>query len=150
MGSEPEQYIGAVSPDAGYSGKPLVTKLGIKPGHRVHLAGAPPGFALQQLPSDVDLMGPTARSLDLILLFVKEARVLRAAFPRQADRLTPPGMLWISWPKKASKVATDLTEDRVREIGLAVGWVDVKVCAVDDTWSGLKFVRRLANRTPKQ
>jgi hypothetical protein len=126
----------------GYSGKPLVTKLGIKSGHRVHVAGAPADFALDGLPQDVALLGGSAGSLDVILLFVKDQKSLRAAFPRQSGRLTQAGMLWVAWPKKTSKVPTDLTEDRIRDIVLPTGYVDVKVCAVDETWSGLKLVKR--------
>jgi hypothetical protein len=129
----------------GYSGKPLALKLGIKPGHRIHLAGVPSGFKIEGLPH-VELLGPSAGSLDLILFFVRDAAQLRKDFPRQAERLTQAGMLWIAWPKKAAKVSTDLTDNEVRQIGLAAGLVDVKVCAVDETWSGLKFVRRLKNR----
>jgi hypothetical protein len=127
---------------AGYSGKPLVDKLGIKPGHRISLVKPPPEFTLDGLPAAVVTASPRATALDLILFFTTSATTLRAAFARQAERLGPKGMLWVAWPKKASGVATDLTEDVVRGIGLAVGWVDVKVCAVDEVWSGLKFLRR--------
>ena len=131
---------------AGYSGKPLGTKLGIKPGHRVHVAGAPAGFELEGLPEDIQLLGASAGVLDVILLFVRDQKTLRGAFPRQTGRLTEAGMLWVAWPKRTSKVPTDLTEDRIRSIVLPAGYVDVKVCAVDETWSGLKIVKRLENR----
>ena len=131
---------------AGYSGKPLVTKLGIKPGHRLHVAGAPAGFVLSDLPDEVQLLGGSAGSLDAILLFVKDQKSFRAAFPRQTGRLQEDGMLWVVWPKRTSKIPTDLTEDRIRDIVLPAGYVDVKVCAVDETWSGLKIVKRVENR----
>lgn len=132
---------------AGYSGKPLPDKLGIKPGHRVLLSGAPDGFALEPLP---DAVTPHRRAgprvcYDLILAFAPNLAALTAAFPVLRDRTETAGSLWIAWPKKASGVPTDLDENRVREVG-AEGMVDVKVAAVDDTWSGLKFVRRLADR----
>ena len=133
---------------AGYSGKSLVAKLGIKSGHRVHLAGAPPGFALDGLPEDVLLLGGSAGSLDVILVFVTDQKGLRGAFRRLAGRLTEAGMLWVAWPKKASKMPTDLTEDRVRDVALPEGYVDVKVCAIDETWSGLKLVKRRQLREP--
>ncbi len=127
---------------AGYSGKPLVEKLGIKPGHRIALVNPAAGFALDGIPDGVTAAGPRAKALDVVLLFVTSAAALRAAFAKQVARLGPKGMLWVAWPKKASGVATDLTEDVVRGIGLRAGWVDVKVCAVDEVWSGLKFLRR--------
>jgi hypothetical protein len=90
--------------------------------------------------------GARARELDLVVLFVKTARELEKQFRSAAETLVPAGALWIGWPKRASGVGTDLSEDRVREIGLAAGLVDVKVCAIDETWSGLKFVVRTADR----
>ena len=130
----------------GYSGTPLIQKLGIKPGARFHFVGAP-----GHLP---DLLGPLPvgatpaprGKLDFSLLFVKKLAELSRNFARLRDRLEATGMLWVSWPKKASGVPTDLTENVVRDFGLANGLVDVKVCAIDDTWSGLKFVRRLSDR----
>jgi len=133
---------GGVAP--GYSGKPLAAKLGVKSGHRVALLGAPPEFpaALEPLPADVTFVGPRAGDVDLTLLFSREAAALERAFAAAAGRLAPGGMLWVAWPKKAARQATDLTEDVVRRIGLAAGLVDVKVCAVTEVWSGLKFLRR--------
>lgn len=133
---------------AGYSGTPLVQKLGFKPGHRLAFVAAPPEFAaaLGPLPDDVGLVGPTAKQLDAVVLFVTAAADLRKQFGKLATRLVPNGMLWVAWPKKASGVATDLTENVVRDIGLDAGLVDVKVCAIDATWSGLKFVIRLRDR----
>ena len=130
--------------DAGYSGKPLVTKLGIKPGHRIALISAPAGFKLDGLPENVRALGPSARDLDLVMLFVKSRAELARGFTRETARLTDGGMLWVAWPKKASGVKTNVTEDVVREVVLPAGWVDVKVCAVDETWSGLKILRRRA------
>lgn len=136
---------------AGYSGTPLPKKLGIKPGHRIRLIGAPAGFGdtLGELPGSVDIVAADdddASRLDLILFFTDSADVLRARFDALAASLTPAGMLWIGWPKKASKVPTDLTEDVVRRLALERGMVDVKVCAIDATWSGLKLVYRLVDR----
>jgi hypothetical protein len=133
---------------AGYSGKPLPRKLGVKAGHRIALRHAPPGFAsgLGPLPEGVELVDLAGSPLDLVLLFCSRAAVLAADFARAAASLSDAGMLWVAWPKRASGVATDLTGDRVREHGLAAGLVDVKVCAIDETWSGLKFVRRLKDR----
>jgi hypothetical protein len=136
---------------AGYSGTPLPKKLGIKPGHRIRLIGAPEGFGrtLGELPEPVDVVpadGDGGAPLDLVLFFTGSADVLRARFGVLAASLTPAGMLWVAWPKKASKVPTDLTEDVVRRIALERGMVDVKVCAIDATWSALKLVYRLADR----
>ncbi len=133
---------------AGYSGTPLIKKLGIKEGFRVAIVNAPPGFTaeLGPLPTRTKELARPARSMDFVLLFTKSASVLRRDFARVAKFLAPSGMLWISWPKKSSGVATDLSENIIREIGLDAGLVDVKVCAVNDVWSGLKFVYRLRDR----
>lgn len=135
---------------AGYSGTPLVKKLGVGAGSRVSLVGAPPGFQalLAPLPAGVRFLSSRAASIDLVLLFVDRAAVLERRFACEADRLVTAGMLWVAWPKRASKRDTDLTEDVVRRIGLAAGLVDVKVCAIDEVWSGLRFVRRLRDRHP--
>jgi len=133
---------------AGYSGTPLVQKLGIKPGAKVHFAGTPTGYdkTLGPLPEGVVRVRTLKGPLDFIQFFTTSRRVLDARFSALAKSLAPAGMLWVSWPKKASKVATDVTEDVVRSIALKGGLVDVKVCAVDDIWSGLKLVRRLKDR----
>lgn len=133
---------------AGYSGTPLQKKLGIKPGARVVFVNQPPSLRkdLGKLPDDVRILAGAAAELDYAHIFVKSRAELEKHFARLSNRLQPAGMLWISWPKKASGVATDLNENIVREIGLANGLVDVKVCAVDDTWSGLKFVIRVKDR----
>lgn len=132
----------------GYSGKPLVEKLGIRPGHRITLVDAPPEFpgALGTLPDGVAIEGPRAKELDAVLLFADRAATLEQKMPTAIERLAQAGMLWIAWPKKAAGVATDITEDVVRRIALASGVVDVKVCAITHVWSGLKLVRRLKDR----
>jgi len=134
---------------AGYSGTPLPKKLGIKAGDRVALVDAPSTMrvALTPLPADVTLLdGVGEEPLDVILLFVESQADLRAGFPVVTSALRPTGGLWVCWPKKASGVVTDLTEDVIRTVGLAEGLVDNKVCAVDATWSGLRFVVRLRDR----
>jgi hypothetical protein len=129
---------------AGYSGTPLPKKLGVKDGSRVLVVGAPDGFALD----GVTLHTRAGRDpYDVILAFCPDLATLRRRFAPLAGKLVSNGALWISWPKKASGVRTDLDENVVREHGLSVGLVDVKVAAVDQTWSGLKFVYRLADRT---
>ena len=132
---------------AGYSGKPLVAKLGIKPDARIAILHAPRGYerTLGKLPQ-VRRSANAAGPLDFVQFFTNEKRELERRFAALARSLAPAGMLWISWRKKASGVATDLTEDVIRAIGLAHGLVDVKVAAVDEVWSGLKFVRRLKDR----
>ena len=137
---------------AGYSGTPLVKKLGIKEGSRVALVNAPKNFEteLGELPDNVKFMKSTTKSLDLILFFVLSERALAKDFAKLAARLTSNGMIWIAWPKKSSGVTTDLTFERVQRIGLDAGLVDVKICAIDDTWSGLKFVYRLKDRASRK
>ncbi len=133
---------------AGYSGKPLVQKLGIKEGAKIAILNAPAGYArtLGKLPPRVTRKTAPAGKLDFIQFFTTEQRDLARRFAVLERALAPAGMLWISWPKQSSGVATDLSENVIREIGLAHKLVDVKVAAVDDMWSGLKFVRRLADR----
>jgi hypothetical protein len=136
-----------VSAPSGYSGTPLPTKLGIRAGSRVLLDGAPVELSLQPLPAGVAVHRRAGREpYDVVLLFAARAGRLHARWPVLVPRLTTAGRLWVCWPKKASGVTTDLTEGVVRQHGLAGGLVDVKVCAVDPTWSGLAFVRRLADR----
>ncbi len=140
----------------GYSGTPLPKKLGIKPGFRVQLVSAPAEVqtelreALASCAIARDGKGKSNDSdndpLDFALVFTKSQAELNQEFRRLAKLLQPAGMLWVSWPKKSSGVASDLDENRVREIGLAGGLVDVKVCAVTEIWSGLKFVRRVKDR----
>ena len=134
---------------AGYSGTPLPTKLGIKPGSRVLLMGAPEQFAediLGPLPG-VELHRRAGRSAyDVVLAFTPDLRALQQRFGPARDRLTTAGGLWVAWPKRSSGLATDLDENVVRDFGLATGLVDNKVCAIDATWSGLRFVVRLKDR----
>ncbi|HEY2410256.1 MAG TPA: hypothetical protein VGI10_29830 [Polyangiaceae bacterium] len=135
---------------AGYSGTPLPQKLGIKPAARVGLLGAPQGFkkTLGELPPAVKLSDATRGSgaLDVIVAFVQSRRELERAVQKLKRRLEPAGGLWLTWPKKTAAIATELTEKTVREVGLASGLVDNKVCAIDDTWSGLRFVVRVQDR----
>jgi hypothetical protein len=130
----------------GYSGTPLVAKLGIKAAARIQIVNAPSNFGetLGDLPEGVKAV--KSRNLDFGMLFAKKGGDLEKHFATLRDRLESNGILWIAWPKKASAVETDLSEGAVRTFGLGAGLVDVKVCAVDDTWSGLKFVRRLKDR----
>jgi hypothetical protein len=133
---------------AGYSGKPLAQKLGVKPGVTVAALNAPRNYRtlLRPLPVGARIQPKLGRAAPFIHFFSKRRAELARRFASFARALTPDGTLWISWPKGTSGVATDITEDVVRTIGLATGLVDVKVCAVDDVWSGLKFVRRLKDR----
>ena len=134
---------------AGYSGTPLPKKLGIKEGSRIALVNAPKDFesTLGELPNTVEFTKRPTKSLDIVLFFVLNERALTRDFAKLAAKLTANGMIWIAWPKKSSGVITDLTEQRVQRIGLDAGLVDVKVCAIDETWSGLKFVYRLKDRS---
>ena len=132
----------------GYSGTPLPAKLGIKAGATVVLLDAPARFDddLQPLPEDVELFDGLVEGADVAVLFVTQRADLEARFDEVTAALQPAGGFWVAWPKKASKVPTDLTEDVLREVGLPKGWVDNKVCAVTDVWSGLRFVLRRENR----
>jgi hypothetical protein len=134
---------------AGYSGTPLVRKLGIKPEARLGLIGAPEGFdeTLGELPAGVDVRRRLGgRAFDVIVAFFAGRAELERRLPPLAGALDPAGGLWIAWPKRASGVPTDVTENTVRELGLAAGLVDNKVCAVDRVWSGLRLVYRLRDR----
>jgi hypothetical protein len=128
-------------PLAGYSGTPLVKKLGIKPGSRVSLVGAPAGFQreLVGLPPDVTLASRLVKTPDLMVWFVKSTRELDRGIGRMS-RAMGQGV-WIAWPKKSSPLASDISETEVRAAGLANGLVDYKVCAINEVWSGLKFAR---------
>ena len=132
----------------GYSGTPLPKKLGIKDGLRVCLIGAPAEIRseLKACLANCEVVANAKTPLDFAMLFTKSAVELEKEFLRITQALAPAGMLWISWPKKSSGVAIDLNENIVRDIGLAAGLVDVKVCAVTEVWSGLKFVRRIKDR----
>jgi hypothetical protein len=132
---------------SGYSGTPLLKKLGYADGQRACLVAAPvaellafKGFAERRVLKDVQQLAREKGPFDLIHLFVREAAVLTSGLANARKRLVPNGMIWVSWPKKAAKFATDVTDEVVRRHALAADLVDIKVCAVDATWSGLKLV----------
>jgi len=133
---------------AGYSGKPLSQKLGIKPGFRIFADSPPKPYRdlVSELPDEAKVVTRATASLDMIHLFATEAAGLAGKLKRFRAAIAPDGMIWVSWPKKTSGVATDLSEGVVRETALALGLVDVKVCTVDEIWSGLKFVIPVAQR----
>jgi hypothetical protein len=131
----------------GYSGTPLPRKLGIGDGSRVLVVAAPSTLILDPLPADAVVHRRAGRGhYDVIVVFCSDMRALQSRFGPLVEALTTAGALWACWPKKASGVATDLVENAVRDHGLQTGLVDVKVAAIDATWSGLKFVRRVADR----
>ena len=129
---------------SGYSGTPLVRKLGFKPGQRAAYVNPPARFGelLGELPDGVRVLGRPGRDMDLLVAFVTARGELERRLPALRAAMAPDAMLWIAWPKKASGVRTDMTEDVVRDVALPTGLVDTKVCAIDDTWSGLKLVVR--------
>ena len=131
-------------PAAGYSGTPLAKKLGIRAGSRVHTIDAPPAYRewLAPLPDGVQFEAKPGAHTDIVHLFVTERTVLDGRLARLRKVLGPESMVWVSWTKKAAKVPTDITEDTIRELALPLGFVDIKVCAVDAVWSGLKLVVR--------
>ena len=133
---------------AGYSHRPLTAKLGIQPGQNVMLVAAPRGFrgTLGRLPAGAKLVTRLERNASLIIAFTTSSRPLEQDFQRWKSALVADGVLWVCWPKRASGVKTDVDENVVRGICLAAGLVDVKVCAIDATWSGLKCVYRLKDR----
>ena len=133
---------------AGYSGTPLAKKLGIKEGSRVAVRSEPAGFhnLLDPLPNGVRLKARASAPLDVLVAFFTRLRELDGRFPALAKAVFPDGGLWIAWPKRSSGVSTDITEDVVRAVALPRGLVDNKVCAIDETWSGLRLVHRLENR----
>ena len=137
---------------AGYSGTPLHRKLGIKPGHRVALLDAPAGFAatLDGLPDRVVILPALTAGTptDVIVLFVTERHALQSRLDEVRRGMAQNGGFWVAWPKRASKVPTDVTEDVIREVALPTGLVDNKVCAIDGIWSGLRLVIRRENRVP--
>lgn len=136
---------------AGYSGTPLAKKLGFKPGMRIRIGKVDPGVLAELTDAvaecEIDKNGKSP--LDLILLTTKNHNELKRDFPVWKTRLAPAGGLWVSWPKKSSGVPSDLDENKVRALGLAIGLVDVKVCAISDVWSGLKFVIPVKDRPKK-
>jgi len=139
-------------PQAGYSGTPLVKKLGIKPGDTVALVNEPLAFPreLVGLPAKVELVGaddnPKPGTLNVVILFLRSQADLKKLLPAMKTKIQQQGMIWTAWPKKASKLKTDLDENIIRDKGLSIGLVDIKVCAVNDIWSGLKFVIPVKDR----
>ena len=135
----------------GYSGKPITQKLGIKPGFRIFADGAPALYSdiVGPLPNDVAILSRLKAPLDMVHLFATKSAGLKVKLERYREAIAPKGMVWVSWPKKASGVASDLSDVVVRDTALPLGLVDVKVCAVDDTWSGLKFVIRKDKRAAR-
>jgi hypothetical protein len=126
----------------GYSGTPLWRKLGIREGHELAVLGAPAGFAIADLPGGVTVRRQARGRFDVIVSFHTRRADLARRWPALLRVLAPDGGLWVAWPKRASGVATDITEDTVREVALPTGMVDNKVCAIDGTWSGLRCVLR--------
>jgi hypothetical protein len=135
---------------SGYSGTPLAKKLGIKSGFNIRLINAPEHYLslFTDLPGDLHFVDQPGSKLNLIHFFTKSYDELSEMLPVLKEQITQNGIIWISWPKKASKIVTDITEDKIRDLALETGLVDVKVCAVDETWSGLKLVIRLKDRKP--
>ncbi len=133
----------------GYSGTPLAKKLGIKEGFKIRVVDQPDYYfdLFTDLPETLSLMKDKKTKKNLIHYFTKSAATLRKDIVALRNEIEPNGMIWISWPKKASKITTDITEDTIRELALTNGLVDIKVCAVDETWSGLKLVIPVKDRT---
>lgn len=131
---------------AGYSGTPLVRKLGIESGSTILLEGAPPHYP----DGGATIVHTLSKRVDMIHLFTKSAAELQSRLENYRTKIRDDAVVWVSWPKKASKVPTDITEDRIRSIALPLGFVDIKVCAVDDVWSGLKLVIRRKERDGKR
>jgi hypothetical protein len=133
---------------AGYSGTPLAKKLGIKTGAKIMLLNAPDNYLqlFTDLPTDVYFVGEGDVKKDVIHFFTKQQDEFLTMLPQLMKQIKPDGMIWVSWPKKASKVVTDITEDVIRNFALKIGLVDIKVCAVDETWSGLKLVIPVKDR----
>jgi hypothetical protein len=133
---------------AGYSSTPLAKKLGIKPGTRLWAPGAPKGYKrlLSPLPADMNLLSRAAHEIDVIHFFTSSRRQLAATLPGLIPRIKRDGAIWVSWPKQSSKLDTDVSEDMIRTLALPLRLVDVKICAVDETWSGLKLVIRKQHR----
>lgn len=135
---------------AGYSGTPLAKKLGIKEGSRLFVSGAPRNYLqlVAPLPEGVKLVPRVDANTDIVHIFSTERARLKSVLRDSLGKLKQDGSIWVSWPKRSSKVPTDITEDTIREIALPMGLVDIKVCAVDEIWSGLKLVLRKENRSP--
>ena len=129
---------------AGYSGTPLSVKLGIKAGFEIYLAGAPDHYLklVSPLPERANIAARLSKNTDIVHVFTVRKTELAKALRSYRSKLKPTAVVWVSWPKKSAKVSTDITEDTVRELGLPLGFVDIKVCAVTEVWSGLKLVVR--------
>jgi Protein of unknown function (DUF3052) len=136
---------------AGYSGTPLAKKLGIKPGCRLFVADAPRNYAelVAPLPEGVQLTAKLHADTDVVHVFSTRRAKLAEALRSSLAKMKPEGAIWVSWPKKASRMETDITEDTIRQLALPMGLVDIKVCAVDETWSALKLVLRKEKRKPR-
>jgi hypothetical protein len=136
---------------AGHSGKPIVQKLGVKPGFRIFAVAAPAAYEdiVGKLPEGVTMAASAKGPLDMVHVFATEAAGLAATLRGYRAAIEPDGMIWVSWPKRASGIATDLTDVVVRNVALPLGLVDIKVCAIDDVWSGLKFVIPRDQRTKR-
>jgi len=133
----------------GYSGKPLVRKLGLKENKKILIVnhpGADYENELGPLPSNIELVKKMGKEMDFIHFFTKSSKELKKKLPEFKKSIKPDGMIWVSWPKRASKIKTDIDENIIRETALSLGLVDVKVCAVTEIWSGLKLVIRKENR----
>jgi hypothetical protein len=146
--TKPSRRAKPAAAPAGYSGTPLPKKLGIKDGHVVAAIDAPRGFAatLGALPPGARIVADAGAARDVVIAFVTQRAALARGLAGWTRAIHPAGALWIAWPKKASGVATDITEDTIREVALPTGLVDNKVCAIDATWSGLRLVVRVSNR----
>ena len=133
---------------AAYAGTPLAKKLGIKEGFRVRTKNEPPHYRkiVAPLPGNVTISSSARKDVDLWHLFTQSSRELKDVLPKAMNQISQNGMIWVSWPKRSSGVSTDVTENIIRKIALPLGLVDIKVCAVDDVWSGLKLVIRSSNR----
>jgi hypothetical protein len=145
------RYMGMgdkVMQTVGYSGTPLAKKLGIKDGFHISLVNAPKHYLnlFTDLPADLHFEDGSGSPIDFIHFFTKSASEYKALLPELKNRIRPNGIIWASWPKKASKVVTDITEDIIRNYAIEIGLVDIKVCAVDETWSGLKLVIPVKDR----
>lgn len=139
-------------PTAGYSGTPLVKKLGIKPGDKLALVNEPLAFPreLAGLPDSVEIIGadesPKPGTLNVVILFLKSQVELKKLLPAMKTKIQQHGMIWTAWPKRAARIQTDLDENIIRDKGLSIGLVDIKVCAINEIWSGLKFVIPVKDR----
>lgn len=133
----------------GYSGTPLAKKLGVKAGHTVAVLNEPEGFRgwLVPLPDDVRMRKSIGRTAEVVVIFTTRQTLLRRRIAEAAEAVFPDGCIWVGWPKKSSNMATDITEDVIRDITLPLGLVDTKVCAISDVWSGLRVVWRKEHRT---